>query len=80
MGVKVANGQELYFLIKKRYTKSVFGRGGEDTLNNMEEAIKQTIKYLEKVPAEFQSSVFPIILEHQLLQIRRKAWIDKNKK
>jgi hypothetical protein len=46
----------------------------------MEKAIKESIEYLKKVPQEFQSAVFPIILEHQLLEIRRLAWVDKKRK
>lgn len=46
----------------------------------METAIKETIKYLTKVPKEFQENAFPLIFEHQLLQIRREAWVDRKKR
>lgn len=51
-----------------------------DGNNNMEIAIKESIEYLKKVPKEYQEKAFPLILAHQLLQIRSKAWVDRRKK
>jgi predicted secreted protein len=51
-----------------------------DGNNDMENAIKESIEYLKKVPQEFQAIAFPLIFEHQLLEIRREAWVDKKRK
>jgi len=46
----------------------------------MEKIIEKTIKYLKKVPPEYQAAAFPLIFEHELLGARRQAWVDKQKK
>ena len=51
-----------------------------DNNNNMELAIKESIEYLKKVPKEYQEKAFPLIFEHQLLKIRREAWVDKKQR
>lgn len=38
----------------------------------MEDIIQQVIKYLDKIPLEFKSAAFPLILEHLLLIDRQK--------
>ena len=38
----------------------------------MEELIQQAIKYSEKIPLEYRSTTFPLILEHLLLIDRQK--------
>jgi len=37
----------------------------------MEKTIKKTIEYLKLIPKEYQAMTFPIILEHELLEVRR---------
>lgn len=46
----------------------------------MEKTIEKTLEYLKKVPKEYQAAAFPLLFEHELLQIRRQAWVDKKQK
>jgi hypothetical protein len=46
----------------------------------MDKIIKKTIEYLKSVPSEYQAVAFPIIFEHQLLEIRRQNRMDDKKR
>jgi len=46
----------------------------------MDKIIKQSIKYLQEVPKEYQSEAFPLILAHLLLDARRQERLDNKRK